>query len=114
MNENNAAAGPVPGELRITTTWQDACRVVAAAGQVDATNTHRLHAALSLALHLDRPLVADLSQVTSLDSHGLSTLHLNQRNAVLQGARLLVVSSPAIAALLVPAEGGSMLTVCPA
>ena len=111
----NQAAGfvpPAPGELRIATTWLSDCRVVTADGEIDLRNTHRLHAALSLAVHPDVPLIADLSQVTFLDSRGLLTLMSMQRNATLQGARFIVVPSPAIAALLALSAAGS-LTVYP-
>jgi anti-anti-sigma regulatory factor len=115
MNDQNAAAGSAHAALRITTTWQEGCRVVvAAAGQVDPTNTHRLHAALSLALQPDQALIADPSQVTFLDPHALRTLQLNQRNADLLDAPLLIMPSPAIAAILAPSTADGALSVCPA
>jgi len=86
--------------LRLDTEGRADCQIVRAQGQVDLTNAHRLHAALSLALHPARPLIADLSGIEFLDSRGLRALIANQRNAVLRGARLLVVPSPSIAALL--------------
>jgi anti-anti-sigma factor len=113
MNDQNGTAQPTPTQLRVTTTWQDGCRVVAAAGELDLTNNHRLHAALSLAMQPDQPLIADLSRITYLDSHGLSTLQLSQRNAALQGARLLIVPSPAIAAILALSAVDTALSVCP-
>lgn len=74
--------------------------MVSVAGQVDLSNTHHLHYALSTALHEDLPLIADLSAVDFLNSHGLRTLMMMQRNADLRGARLIIVPSDAIAALI--------------
>ena len=95
-HSSSAASSP----LRITSDWQDGCRIVTAAGQVDLSNTHQLHYALSTALRHDRPLIADLTAVTFLDSQGLRTLLTMQRNAELQDARLIIVPSPEIAALI--------------
>jgi anti-anti-sigma factor len=109
MEHSGSAALP---QLRITSEWRDACRVVTAAGQVDLSNTHQLHYALTSALHPDRPLIADLTAVTFLDSRGLRTLMLMQRNAELQGARLVIVPSEEIAALIRLGAAGA-LTVSP-
>lgn len=83
-----------------------------AVGQVDLANTHQLHYALSTALDDRLPLIADLSGVTFLDSRGLRTLMMMQRNADLRGARLLVVPSAEIAALIT-LGAADVLTVCP-
>lgn len=99
---------PAPAAtLRLDTTGLAECQVVTANGQVDLNNAHTLHAALSLALHPARPVIADLSGIEFLDSRGLRALMANQRNAALRGARLLVVPSPSVAALLSlkPADG---------
>jgi len=55
---------------------------------------------LSSALSESAPLIADLSAVTFLDSRGLRTLLLMQRNADLRRARLIIVPSVEIAALI--------------
>jgi len=93
--------------LRVDTEGLVGCQIVTADGQVDLTNAHNLHAALSLALHPARPLIADLTGIEFVDSRGLRALMANQRNAALKGARLLVVPSPSVAELLLlrPADG---------
>lgn len=111
MNENDDRAHAAP-TLSTSTQSREGVSVVTAVGQVDLTNTHRLHYDLSSALHPDRPLIADLSAVTFLDSRGLRTLLIMQRNADLQGARLIIVPSAEIAALLTLAAADT-LTVRP-
>lgn len=53
-------------------------------------------------------MIADLSAATFLDASGLRALVMNQRNAALQGARLLIVPSASIAALIAVAAGGAL------
>ena len=101
-----------PSQLRVSTSGQGRCSIVTAAGPVDLSNTHRLHYALTSALHPDRALIADLSAVTFMDSRGLLTLMLMQRNADLQHARLIIVPSEQIAALIRLAAG-DLLNVSP-
>ena len=113
VDESDGVARPVlAGGLSVTTAWRGDCRIVTAVGQVDLANTHQLHYALSTALDDRLPLIADLSGVTFLDSRGLRTLMMMQRNADLRGARLLVVPSAEIAALIT-LGAADVLTVCP-
>ena len=90
-----ASQPPPAAKLRLDTKGLIDCQIVTAEGQVDLTNAHSLHAALSLALHPARPLIADLSGIEFLDSRGLRALMANQRNATLRGARLLRGRPPA-------------------
>ena len=60
------------------------------------------------ALHHGTPLIAGLSAVTFLDSQGLRTLLVMQRNADLQGARLIIVPSTEIAALITLAAADAL------
>ena len=107
MDSASAAVGP-----QIDISWQGEGRIVTVGGAVDAANAHHLHAALARALYPDSWLIADLTQLTALGEAGVRALLLNQRNADLQGAHLLIVPSPVVATALAR-SGDQGLTACP-
>ncbi|MGW4488529.1 STAS domain-containing protein [Amycolatopsis sp. NPDC004368] len=90
MDQANSA---VPFGLRLSHDRVGAVRIVRAAGEVDAATTEALHEAAMVGSG-DGPttLVLDLSEVTFLDSAGLTVLVRVERKQRAQGGTLAVVT----------------------
>lgn len=87
---------------RFTLAWSGRVAVVTAAGEVDMTNAEALRDALLSALNAGAAgLIADMTQVTFLDSAGVTALVRAARRATATGATLrLAVAAPAVLRVL--------------
>ncbi|WIX77883.1 STAS domain-containing protein [Amycolatopsis carbonis] len=72
----------VPAELTITTTDHEGARVLTPVGDLDAATAHVFAEALTDAVELGRPVVADLSRVEFLGCAGIRALFTAHDRAV--------------------------------
>ena len=104
MSLNDIAVNPLPGELRLSTCFEDGYTIATLIGELDVACTPVLREQL-LAVLTPRAsrLVVDLSGVSFCDASGLAVLVSTGRRATLLGGllRLVAPSAPVAVALQV-------------
>lgn len=83
--------GPWGEALTLEVRLERGCRVVTAAGPIDASTVSRLRGRLLELTGSSRTLIVDLGGVSSVDSAGLSALVGAARRAAVYGGTLYVV-----------------------
>jgi anti-sigma B factor antagonist len=101
--------------FRVQVSWIGDVAVVKAAGELDLVNAPLLHRQLEeITTGLRGDLIVDISQVTFLDSTGLSCLVTAHHGVTEQGGRFLVYgSTPQIRRLFEITGLTSLLTTFP-
>jgi anti-sigma B factor antagonist len=77
--------------LTIEVRHEQACVIVTAAGEIDISTVTRMRECLFELAASGRPLVADLDQVSFIDSAGLAALVGTAKRATARGGSLYVV-----------------------
>lgn len=105
---------PEPARFSVVSEARQECYLVAVAGEVDAHSASELRAAVEAGVSPQVRLVADLSDVTFLDSAGLGVFVTTVKKVQEQGGSLdLVVTSPRVMRVFELTGLDSMLTIYP-
>jgi anti-anti-sigma factor len=93
----------VPTNLSIRAESRDGIEILLIAGEIDVSTAGRLAQALVDRVEArvpEAPLIADLTEVSFIDSTGARILALAERTAAARGAELLIVPSEFVARVL--------------
>ena len=90
----------MPTKLSISAESRGGIKILLVSGEIDLSTASRLGQTLEQALDPGAPLIADLAEVTFIDSAGARALALAERAATALGADLLIVPSEFVSRVL--------------